>query len=100
MRRLVIVIAVGCSSPEPLCKLSPHTTYACEPVASGSLGCIGGPRWRSDYPPGDEGPLQQDDPETVFPTNCVAHIPDCSPFYKGSERGFQCMSDGTWSELL
>lgn len=45
--------------------------------------------------------IQQDDRETIFPSGCYAHIPDCW-FYAGG-RLFQCVfTSGSyeWGELL
>jgi hypothetical protein len=52
--------------------------------------------WTSEY--GDAA-LRQDDPGLIFSVGCVASIPDCSPFYKGTAREFECY-EGGWGELL
>ena len=96
---MVLVLAFACSSEKPLCQPPPHTTYTCDPLPPGSPGCLGGPEWRSDYGPADAA-LQQDDPDKVFPRDCIARIPDCSPFYKGSPREYVCSSSGGWIEQI
>lgn len=54
--------------------------------------------WRSEYGPADAA-LQQDNPDEVFPVGCTASIPDCSPYYKGQPREFECRNGG-WVELI
>jgi len=93
----LVAITGSCSYPEPLCKPPAQTTYSCSPLPAGSFGCAGGPRWSAP-----DGSMHQDDPDKVFPVGCRAEIPDCSPYYMGSPRGFECSSSQPpmWSELL
>jgi hypothetical protein len=98
MRWWLLVMVACSSSNDPWCKPPSHTTYSCQPIPTGTtVDCIGGPKWTRIGAPTDAS--FQDDPDTIFPENCHAEIPDCSPFYKGSPRGFTCES-GSWGELL
>ncbi len=97
MSWLVVVLAACVDSQHPLCTPPARTTYSCEPLPAGSPGCIGGPEWR---PLGSvDDPIRQDDLDLIFPDQCKAEIPDCSPFYQGSPRAFECFN-GSWGELL
>lgn len=94
---MVLVVAGCIDSHDSLCTPPAHTTYSCEPLPAGSPGCVGGPQWR---PLGSkDGELRQDDLELTFPDQCRAEIPDCSPYYQGSPRAFECFN-GQWGELL
>jgi hypothetical protein len=78
-----------------------QTTYTCEPVPTGTDGCIGGPKWFERQNP--DGPIHQDDPDKTFPLECYADIPDCSGFFRGALRRFHCGPSGMgpeWAELL
>ena len=102
MWRLVLVLAVACSSsssPKPLCTVPAQTTYSCQPLtgSAGSDECIGGPAWTPENAPVDA--RHQDDPTAIFPARCEANIPDCSPYYIGMTRLFIC-ENGVWSEQL
>ncbi|CAN5756659.1 hypothetical protein BH11MYX3_BH11MYX3_32310 [soil metagenome] len=59
--------------------------------------------WRTVH--SDAGQQHQDDLGLVFPAECRARIPDCSEFYLGELRGFECIDPGlpdplSWSEGL
>lgn len=99
MWRVVVVALVACSSPEPTCKLPAQTTYTCQPLSgsAGPVDCIGGPTWSAGHAATDAP--HQDDPDKVFPAQCTASIPDCSPYYMGMPRAFLCQR-GVWGELL
>ena len=97
---LVLVLVAACSQPASRsCTPPAHTTYTCAPLPPGSAGCLGGPKWSTDNYQSDAAPIQQDDPDEVFPSGCHAFIPDCSPYYKGTAREFECGGSG-WAELL
>jgi hypothetical protein len=95
---LLFLVLCACSGDAPLCDPPAHTVYGCDPVPAGSGGCVGGPVW-SPVDGGSDAPRFQDDVGTTFPGQCHALIPDCSPYYKGSPRGFLC-DHGVWSEGL
>jgi len=64
-------------------------------------GCVGGPVWTSNYMTDDQ--RHQDDPTLIFPGSCTAFIPECSPYYMGEAREFECQLDASgwqWGELL
>lgn len=86
------MLLAGCGDT---CELPEHTTYNCAPLPAGAVGCVGGPVWTEV----EGGEQHQDDANKVFPNNCYAEIPDCSDYYKGEPRTFQC-SAGRWQELI
>jgi hypothetical protein len=90
-----VVLALQARS-EPTCEID-RTTYNCEPIPEGSLGCTGGPQWTR---PGESLPLHQDDPDKTFPIDCYAQIPDCSGAFAGP-RAFVCADHQppAWVEL-
>jgi hypothetical protein len=53
--------------------------------------------WTTSY--GSNPTKHQDDPTLIFPAGCTADIPECSGFYRGSPRAFECGGD-SWGELL
>lgn len=98
----MLVLAAACDSD--VCDAPERTRYSCEPVPTGSMGCVGGPTWEPSRSADDE--LRQDDPALTFPIGCRAEIPDCSGFYPANPRPFVCSSNplensgASWSELL
>lgn len=84
---LALLIA-GCSDErDPFaCELPDRTQYGCEPLPTGAYGCIGGPKWVGRV----DNEAHQDDPDATFPVGCHAQIPDCSGYYRGSLRSFEC----------
>ncbi|HEY5923975.1 MAG TPA: hypothetical protein VIV11_19985, partial [Kofleriaceae bacterium] len=87
MRWLVLIAAlVGAGCEDRACEVPDMTLYSCEPIPNGAYGCIGGPKWVS-YD-GEEG--RHEDPDLTFPRGCRAEIPDCSAYYQGSRRIFEC----------
>ena len=99
MRWLAVVafsiVAASCGDDNDACNAPDHTVYDCAPLPAGAAGCVGGPLWTDR-----DGVMHQDDLDKTFPDRCHASIPECSPFYKSSPRGFVCYPDGHWSELL
>jgi hypothetical protein len=79
----VAILLAGCGSDSE-CNAPAHTEYTCEPIAPGSVGCVGGPRYQT------AGGSFQDDPDQTFPLQCGARVPACSPTFQGSPRSFQC----------
>ena len=104
LRRIGLVfLLAGCgseSSPMQTCSPPPYTEYTCQPILTGSSGCIGGPMW-SPYTgnPSLDAAVRQDDADKTFPGGCLATIPDCSG---ARARRFMCSAGATpiWVELL
>jgi len=99
----VLLVSVGAcgGSDEYECHAPDHTTFMCEPLPSGSDGCMGGPRWTAAGPASSvDAAVHQEAPDSIFPAGCYAKIPDCGTFQSG--RLFQCsmVSGWVWVELL
>lgn len=86
----LVWVALGLGGCESVlgCNAPGEVEYNCQPIATGSPGCIGGPTYF------DDGKRITADTEQTFPANCGASLPVCDNFHPGAQFA-QCVQSGT-----
>lgn len=91
MRWLLLLCLAGCQDVFG-CGAPDDVEYKCQPVASGSPGCVGGPTIYD----GAGHPVVLDADKT-FPFGCIASLPQCYEDGSGAE-GAICLQSGDTGE--
>lgn len=90
MRFVVVVLLAACTTSPPAetnhCPAPPEPTFSCEPIASGSVGCIGSCRHGCDV--AEDVPTSIDD--ATFPVGCTETLTVCTPYYSGEPAECDC----------